>query len=99
MEPNPLPAISFVSSQVSLVRGGPKLATLVDVINQTVGDAISDMLAVECVLADKGWDVEDWASCYQDLPNILAKVMVRDRISTRSRRDKRTEFSKLWVMS
>ena len=60
-------------------RGGPKLATLVDVINQTVGDAISDMLAVECVLADKGWDVEDWASCYQDMPNILAKVMVRDR--------------------
>ena len=27
------------------------------------------------------------------------QVMVRDRISTRSRRDKRTEFSKLWVMS
>ena len=32
-------------------KGGPKLSTLVDVINQTVGDAISDMLMVECVLS------------------------------------------------
>jgi hypothetical protein len=28
-----------------------RLSHLMDVINQTVGDAISDMLAVECVLA------------------------------------------------
>ena len=28
-----------------------QLALLVDVINQTVGDAISDLLLVECVLA------------------------------------------------
>ena len=71
----------FSDKAVSLIRekGGDKLSTLVDVINQTVGDAISDLLAVECVLADKGWDVDDWAGCYQDLPNILAKVMVRDR--------------------
>ena len=73
--------VVFSEKAVAVIkeRGGAKLATLVDVINQTVGDAISDLLAVECVLADKGWDVEDWASCYQDLPNILAKVMVRDR--------------------
>ena len=34
-------------------RGGDKLTTLLDVINMTVGDAISDMLTAECVLADK----------------------------------------------
>ena len=73
--------VVFSEKAVAVIkeRGGPKLATLVDVINQTVGDAISDMLAVECVLADKGWDVEEWAGCYQDMPNLLAKVMVRDR--------------------
>jgi len=73
--------VVFSDKAVAVIKakGGAKLATLVDVINQTVGDAISDLLAVECVLADKGWDVEEWASCYQDMPNILAKVMVRDR--------------------
>ena len=71
----------FSEKAMSLIKekGGAKLSTLVDVINQTVGDAISDMLMVECVLADKGWDCEQWLACYQDLPNLLAKVMVRDR--------------------
>ena len=71
----------FSDKAVSLIRekGGDKLSTLVDVINQTVGDAISDMFMVECVLADKGWDCEEWLACYQDLPNLLAKVTVRDR--------------------
>ena len=36
-------------------------------------------LGVECVLADKGWDCEEWLACYQDLPNLLAKVTARDR--------------------
>ena len=71
----------FSDKAVALIRekGGAKLATLLDVINQTVGDAISDMMLVECVLADKGWDVEEWLQCYEDLPNLLAKVTVRDR--------------------
>lgn len=60
-------------------RGGEKLSTLLDVVNSTVGDAISDMLAVECVLADRDWDCAAWLACYVDLPNRLGKVAVKDR--------------------
>lgn len=48
-------------------------------INQTVGDAISDLLAVLIVLAIKHWDPSNWDESYIDLPNRLAKVIVPDR--------------------
>ncbi|KAF7306888.1 Phosphoacetylglucosamine mutase [Mycena indigotica] len=48
-------------------------------INQTVGDALSDMLLVEVVLAHKTYDGSDWDSLYIDLPNRLVKVVVPDR--------------------
>jgi len=67
------------AQQLIRERGGEKLSTLVDVVNQTVGDAISDMLIVECVLADRDWDCAKWLDCYSDLPNRLGKVAVRDR--------------------
>jgi len=50
-----------------------------DCINQTVGDAISDILAVELVLASKQLSPEDWNKLYTDLPNRQLKVSVRDR--------------------
>ncbi|KAI0392401.1 phosphoglucomutase/phosphomannomutase domain-containing protein [Xylariaceae sp. FL0594] len=52
------------------------LSALADLINQTVGDAISDMLLVEVILAHKGWTMEDWALTYQDLPNRLVAIEV-----------------------
>lgn len=55
------------------------LAATVDLVNQTVGDAISDMLFVEVVLAHKQWTVENWKQTYTDLPNRLVRVEVRDR--------------------
>jgi len=67
------------AQQLVRARGGVKLGALMDVVNQTVGDAISDMLVVECVLADRDWDCAEWLACYQDLPNRLGKVAVRDR--------------------
>ena len=36
-----------------------------DLINQTVGDALSDMLMVEAILHARGWDVQDWSMAYQ----------------------------------
>jgi len=44
---------------------------------QTVGDAISDLLAVELILASRDWDVETWNKQYTDLPNRQIKVKVR----------------------
>lgn len=51
-----------------------KLAQVLDVINETVGDAISDMLLVETVLHARGWSALDWNTAYSDLPNRQMKV-------------------------
>jgi phosphoacetylglucosamine mutase len=56
------------------------LAALMDVINQTVGDAISDLLVVETVLHARGWSIQDWEEVYTDLPNRQLKVVVEVRI-------------------
>lgn len=53
------------------------LAALMDIINQTVGDAISDMLIVETVLHARGWSIQDWEAAYTDLPNRQLKVVVK----------------------
>jgi len=48
-------------------------------INQAVGDAISDALFVEGVLAVKGWSVQEWDAIYEDLPSRQLKLAVVDR--------------------
>lgn len=55
------------------------LRACIDLINQSVGDALSDMLLVEVVLAHKAWGTQEWLSTYTDLPNRLLKVIVNDR--------------------
>ena len=55
------------------------LKALTDLINQTVGDAISDMLLVEVILAHKSWTPKEWDLTYTDLPNRLVRVEVGDR--------------------
>lgn len=50
-----------------------------DCINQTVGDALSDMLVVELILASKQISVAEWNSMYTDLPCRQLKVCVQDR--------------------
>ncbi|KAH9858120.1 phosphoacetylglucosamine mutase [Lenzites betulinus] len=55
------------------------LINLTQVINQTVGDALSDMLLVEVVLAHKSYGGLEWDSLYVDLPNRLVKVVVPNR--------------------
>ena len=55
------------------------LAAISDLINQTVGDAISDMLMVEVILAHRAWSLRDWAMTYTDLPNRLVRVEVGDK--------------------
>lgn len=50
---------------------------LIDLTNETVGDAISDMLLVETVLHSRGWDLNDWLNTYTDLPNRQLKVTVQ----------------------
>lgn len=60
-------------------RAIDSLIALSDLINQTVGDAISDLLLVLVVLEINKWGPEEWDSAYKDLPNRLDKVVVKDR--------------------
>lgn len=48
-------------------------------INQTVGDAISDMMGVLAVLSILKWSAQHWDQEFTDLPNQLTKVIVPDR--------------------
>lgn len=61
------------------VAAARKLLLTIDLINETVGDAISDMLLVETILHTNGWDVKEWLATYTDLPNIQQKILVADR--------------------
>lgn len=60
------------------------LLALSRLINQAVGDALSDMLLVETVLAHRGWNAGEWDAAYEDLPNRLVKVEVPDRFLFRT---------------
>ncbi|XP_069788307.1 phosphoacetylglucosamine mutase [Narcine bancroftii] len=51
----------------------------IDLINQTVGDAISDLLTIEAILFIKGLTIQQWDLIYTDLPNRQLKVKVSDR--------------------
>jgi phosphoacetylglucosamine mutase len=55
------------------------LLALSELINQTVGDAISDLLLVLVILTIKKWSASEWNEAYRDLPNRLLKVQVKDR--------------------
>ncbi|CAG8546771.1 6583_t:CDS:10 [Ambispora leptoticha] len=56
-----------------------KLRALIDLINQTVGDALSDLLLVEAILTYRRWTPKQWDQAYTDLPNRLVKVVVSNR--------------------
>ena len=47
-----------------------------DLINQSVGDALSDLLMVEAILVNRNMTLEQWNASYTDLPSKLEKVTV-----------------------
>lgn len=55
------------------------LQNFTKLINQTVGDAISDLLVILVILDYLGYCPNDWNQSYTDLPNRLVKVSVPDR--------------------
>lgn len=60
-----------------------RLRLLPLLINQAVGDAISDLLLVDAILYLWGWDEGDdfhrWNSLYTELPSRQCKVKIQDR--------------------
>lgn len=75
-------SISFffsISLNEDQTEAAQKLLSTIEVINETVGDAISDMFLVEVILQSNGWDVKEWYDTYVDLPNLQKKICVQDR--------------------
>jgi phosphoacetylglucosamine mutase len=70
---------AFTPSSPDSANAIKHLIALSSLINQAVGDALSDMLLVEVVLAHRGWTAPEWDAAYEDLPNRLVKVEVKDR--------------------
>jgi phosphoacetylglucosamine mutase len=60
---------------------GRRMSALIDLINETVGDALSDLLAVEAILALSRMSIEQWDAVYEDVPSVQMKVSVRDRLA------------------
>ncbi len=56
-------------------------------VNQAIGDALSDLLFAEAVLALSKWDVAAWDAVYTDLPSRQKKLAVPDRLAVRVNAD------------
>jgi phosphoacetylglucosamine mutase len=56
-----------------------QIRAFVNIINETVGDAIADILATEVILSLLHLNLEGWLNLYDDLPQRQLKVVVRDR--------------------
>lgn len=61
------------------VVAAKRIVLLSQLLNQATGDAISDLLACEAVLALQGKTVQDWDKLYSELPSRQGKVKVADR--------------------
>ncbi|EQC37180.1 hypothetical protein SDRG_05406 [Saprolegnia diclina VS20] len=48
-------------------------------INQAVGDALSDLLFTEVLLIQRDWSITQWDGIYSDLPSRQTKVKIADR--------------------
>lgn len=55
-----------------------RLVCFAKLLNTLVGDAITDLLAIEVLLKHYDWTVEDWENMYHDLPSIHRKMKVID---------------------
>ncbi|GMM34421.1 phosphoacetylglucosamine mutase [Saccharomycopsis crataegensis] len=67
-----------------------KLYYFTQLINQSVGDAISDLITVLLIISDLQLTPTEWNSAYADLPNKLAKVIVKDRTEFKTTNAERT---------
>ncbi|KAI8480103.1 Phosphoglucomutase-3 [Branchiostoma belcheri] len=72
------------SLESSRREAATRLTLMMDLINQTVGDAISDFLVVETILSTRDWAADDWNMQYRDLPSRLLKIKVKDRTAVQT---------------
>mmetsp|Transcript_131705 Transcript_131705/g.421389 ORF Transcript_131705/g.421389 Transcript_131705/m.421389 type:complete len:567 (+) Transcript_131705:107-1807(+) len=71
-------------------KAAEQLLLFRELINEAVGDAISNMLAVEACLQLLDWSCTEWFVMYEDLPNRQIKVVVADRSAFETTNAERT---------
>ncbi|CAB4255570.1 similar to Saccharomyces cerevisiae YEL058W PCM1 Essential N-acetylglucosamine-phosphate mutase [Maudiozyma barnettii] len=71
--------IAIKENDLSSLKASKTLLAFSKVINQTVGDAIADLLGVVATLLISKMKPSQWDNEYTDLPNLLSKVIVPDR--------------------
>uniref|UniRef100_A0A0N5AUN0 Phosphoacetylglucosamine mutase n=1 Tax=Syphacia muris TaxID=451379 RepID=A0A0N5AUN0_9BILA len=89
-------SLESASEQIEVKR----LRHLSNLINEVVGDAMSDLLAVEALLMFYNWTVRDWANnLYYDSPSCQLKVKVRDRLAFKTTADETRLISPISLQS
>lgn len=72
--------LELMKSMKGKNAGAKDILAVAAVINEAVGDAISDILLVEAALIKCGFSsLRDWSNMYQDLPSKQVKATVKDR--------------------
>jgi phosphoacetylglucosamine mutase len=71
--------VLFSPVAISAIEKYEKLKTVKELINQCVGDAMSDLLLVEAILCEEKMSLAVWDSLYEELPSRQLKVKVADR--------------------
>ena len=69
--------LDFMSAEARIARTRLFGASLL--INQAIGDALSDVLFVEAILQLKQWTIEEWNIIYTDLPSKQSKIVVKNK--------------------
>mmetsp|Transcript_2428 Transcript_2428/g.3493 ORF Transcript_2428/g.3493 Transcript_2428/m.3493 type:complete len:559 (-) Transcript_2428:130-1806(-) len=70
-------------------RARSRLKLLVQLVNQAIGDAMSDLLAVVFALRYQKWTMDAWNAIYNDFPSTMLKVKVRDRTLVKTKNAER----------
>jgi phosphoacetylglucosamine mutase len=63
-----------------------KIAGILKLSNQTVGDAIANLLVIESILQDLDMSIQDFNNIYDENPSRMYKAIVKDR----------TKFKVIW---
>eukprot|EP00962_Isochrysis_galbana_P039057 scaffold13976_cov108-Isochrysis_galbana.AAC.1 len=89
-----------VTALLAASRGPPpkcdaarRLLCLRSLVNQAVGDALSDILLVRALLARRGWGGAAWDAMYTDLPSRQTKLPVADRGAVHTSEDESTALA------
>ncbi|KAB2626053.1 phosphoacetylglucosamine mutase-like [Pyrus ussuriensis x Pyrus communis] len=73
--------LSDVAKGLEQHKAALRILAVSELINQAVGDALSEVLLVEAILKHMGWSIQRWNEFYQDLPSRQLKASFLGHLS------------------